>query len=130
MISLHQSRHLILSLLCVFLISICRIESFEVIPKVTSPCKTTCTSQNLQRLSLSYPSSSSSSLIVMDAKKKKISSSGEEGEEKKSRGLGLILVYMTPWLNPNSIFVYLFLTVYLLGKYSEAHHVVNSSGAL
>jgi len=111
---------------------VCRIESFQVVPKVTSPCKkTTCTSTKLQRLPLSYSSSSlsSPSMTVMDAKKKKISSSVEEGEEEKSSGIGLIFVYMTPWLNPNSIFVYLFLTVYLLGKYSESHIAI-SGGAL
>ena len=32
----------------------------------------------------------------------------------------LVLLYMTPWKNPNSIFVYLFLAVFLLGKYSES----------
>jgi hypothetical protein len=33
----------------------------------------------------------------------------------------LVLVYMTPWKNPNSIFVYMFALLYALGKYSESH---------
>mmetsp|Transcript_55037 Transcript_55037/g.61496 ORF Transcript_55037/g.61496 Transcript_55037/m.61496 type:complete len:130 (+) Transcript_55037:27-416(+) len=125
MIPLHLPRYLLLSLLCVLLISIVRIESFQVVPKVMRPCKkTTCTfPKQLQRLPLSYSSSSlsSPSMTVMDAKKKKMSPSVEEGEEEKSSGLGLIFTYMTPWKNPNSIFVYLFLSVFLLGKYSESH---------
>ena len=35
--------------------------------------------------------------------------------------LGMVLLYLTPWRNPNSIFVYMFLVLYGLGKYSEAH---------
>jgi hypothetical protein len=35
----------------------------------------------------------------------------------------LILVYMTPWRNPNSIFVYMFALIYALGKYSESHNM-------
>mmetsp|Transcript_29511 Transcript_29511/g.34211 ORF Transcript_29511/g.34211 Transcript_29511/m.34211 type:complete len:133 (-) Transcript_29511:149-547(-) len=43
-------------------------------------------------------------------------------EEKESpKGLSLVLVYMTPWRNPNSIFVYMFGLLYALGKYSESH---------
>jgi hypothetical protein len=69
-------------------------------------------------------------LIVLDAKKKKkISSSVEEEEEREReqpRGLGLVLLFMTPWRNPNSIFVYMFGILYVLGKYGE----MKSSGAL
>jgi hypothetical protein len=65
-------------------------------------------------------------LIVLDAKKKKISSSVEEEEREQPRGVGLVLLFMTPWRNPNSIFVYMFLILYVLGKYGEA----KSSGAL
>ena len=46
------------------------------------------------------------------------------GTVKQDWDFGLFLVYMTPWKNPNSIFVYLFLTLYLLGEYSEAHRSV------
>jgi hypothetical protein len=35
--------------------------------------------------------------------------------------LELFILYATPWRNPNSIFVYLFLGLYALGTYSEAH---------
>jgi hypothetical protein len=35
-------------------------------------------------------------------------------------GFRMFLAYATPWRNPNSIFVYLFLIIFLLGKYSEA----------
>eukprot|EP00977_Amphora_coffeiformis_P008490 scaffold1923_cov160-Amphora_coffeaeformis.AAC.2 len=38
--------------------------------------------------------------------------------------LQLFLVYMTPWRNPNSIFVYLLIILYALGKYSEAQSIL------
>ncbi|CAB9508940.1 expressed unknown protein [Seminavis robusta] len=34
--------------------------------------------------------------------------------------LELFVAYATPWRNPNSIFVYMFVALYALGKYSEA----------
>jgi len=42
-------------------------------------------------------------------------------KEKMTDPLQLFFVYMTPWKNPNSIFVYLFIALYALGKYSGAH---------
>ena len=128
-LSLHQSRRMLLPILCILLISICKIESFEVARQVKSPFQQqqqrpsstfsvlTCTSQKL------LVQSSSCSLIVLDAKKKKIV---EEEEREQPRGLGLVLLFMTPWRNPNSIFVYMLLIVYGLGTYSE----LKASGAL
>lgn len=40
--------------------------------------------------------------------------------QKQEWNLSLALLYMTPWKNPNSIFVYLFGILYVLGKISEA----------
>ncbi|OEU22655.1 hypothetical protein FRACYDRAFT_232813 [Fragilariopsis cylindrus CCMP1102] len=134
-LSLHQSRRMLLPILCILLISICKIESFEVARQVKSPFQQqqqqqqqqrppstfsvlTCTSQKL------LVQSSSCSLIVLDAKKKKIVE--EEEEREQPRGLGLVLLFMTPWRNPNSIFVYMFLILYGLGKYGE----LKASGAL
>lgn len=54
----------------------------------------------------------------------------EEPEREKKNGLELVLLYMTPWRNPNSIFVYMIGTVYLLGKYSEAQSIAANSGAM
>jgi hypothetical protein len=34
---------------------------------------------------------------------------------------GLVLLFMNPLRNPNSIFVYMFLILFVLGKYSETH---------
>lgn len=65
----------------------------------------------------------SSSMVVLDAKKKV--SANEEEERVKKSPLELVLVYMTPWRNPNSIFVYMFMILYALGKYSEARHLEN-----
>jgi hypothetical protein len=51
---------------------------------------------------------------------------GCQEEKEQPRGLGLVLLFMTPWRNPNSIFVYMFGILYVLGKYGE----MKSSGAL
>ena len=123
-------RHLkiaFLSSLCLFFLSTRRIESFEASSIGRIQCYTS-----------QFPCSSSatfspSSLTVLDAKKNqknKMSPSVEEEDKDKPRGLRLVLVFLTPWLNPNSIFLYLFLTVFLLGKYSEAQSIANSSGAM
>ena len=45
---------------------------------------------------------------------------------KSSNALDLIILYMTPWRNPNSIFVYLFVILFALGKYSEAQSAAGS----
>jgi len=44
----------------------------------------------------------------------------EREEVEQIRGWRLVLLYMTPWKNPNSIFVYLLATLYILGTISEA----------
>lgn len=66
-------------------------------------------------------------LDVINNKKKK-GAVVEPPEKEKVGGIGLFFLYMTPWKNPNSIFVYMLLTLYFLGKYSEAHSVATSSG--
>jgi hypothetical protein len=60
---------------------------------------------------------------VLLAKKKP-----EEPEREKNDGLSLFLLYMTPWKNPNSIFVYMLLLLYVLGKSSEAHSAARMAG--
>ena len=45
----------------------------------------------------------------------------EPAEKEKQTGISLLFTYMTPWRNPNSIFVYMFGLLYALGKYSESH---------
>jgi hypothetical protein len=84
----------------------------------------------------------SSSTTALDAintnknnnKKNKASSSSSSGvakepkqEKEKVGGIGLLILYMTPWKNPNSIFVYMLLTLYFLGKYSEARSLAAAS---
>jgi len=56
----------------------------------------------------------STTSALMAAKKK------PEAREKIENPLELLILYATPWKNPNSIFVYLFVLVYCLGKYSES----------
>lgn len=55
--------------------------------------------------------------LSLEAKKDK---SMPDQKKKNEWDLGLLLVFMTPWRNPNSIFVYMFLILYGLGKMSEA----------
>jgi hypothetical protein len=68
------------------------------------------------------------STTALNAKKKIDPSPAPKQERKQLDGLGLIFLYMTPWKNPNSIFVYMLLILYCLGKYSETH--ATASGAL
>ena len=62
-----------------------------------------------------------------EAKKKQ---AALEQEREKKDGLGLFLLYMTPWRNPNSIFVYLLAALYFLGKYSEAQSAARAASGL
>lgn len=61
-------------------------------------------------------------LVVLDAKKApsrgKTKNRNSEKRE-KVEGFDLFLVYMTPWKNPNSIFVYMILIIEILGKFRE-----------
>mmetsp|Transcript_17802 Transcript_17802/g.43961 ORF Transcript_17802/g.43961 Transcript_17802/m.43961 type:complete len:121 (+) Transcript_17802:1460-1822(+) len=57
--------------------------------------------------------------VALEAYKKKEPAKKPE-EKEQTPPLKLLIAYMTPWRNPNSIFVYLFLLVYILGSYSEA----------
>jgi hypothetical protein len=45
----------------------------------------------------------------------------EDDKVKQEWDASLLIQYMTPWKNPNSIFVYMIGLLYLLGKYSEAN---------
>ena len=65
-------------------------------------------------------------MTLMMVPKNKSGNKNEDEVIKQKWDFSLFLTYMTPWINPNSVFVYLFLTLYALGKYSEAHRVVNS----
>lgn len=53
-----------------------------------------------------------------------------EPERQKKDGLWLFLLYMTPWKNPNSIFVYMLMVLYFLGKYSEAQSAARIASGL
>ena len=64
------------------------------------------------------PRSSSVTPTALSVKKK--NSKQEKEKIQVTDPLQLVLLYMTPWVNPNSIFVYLFAILYALGKYSEA----------
>ena len=62
--------------------------------------------------------------MALNAKKLKggvDKSKGTENEnaDKKPTALDLILLYMTPWRNPNSIFVYFILIINILAKVKE-----------
>jgi hypothetical protein len=67
-------------------------------------------------------------LLIMEAKKgsaplknKKKGDKTDETLQKMPSPTDLFLAFMTPWRNPNSLFVYMLIILYTLGKYSEAH---------
>jgi hypothetical protein len=128
---MRQYLQMVLPALVVLLMSINSIESFGVGPQAGKIGKSRLSSNhhfNLiksseQQRTLSVPVSivsTSLSPTQINANKK-----GAEPEREERTGFQLFLLYMTPWRNPNSIFVYLFGIVYLLGKYSEANIVAN-----
>ncbi len=53
--------------------------------------------------------------------KKSVGKKKADDDKESTKSPNLILAYMTPWRNPNSIFVYMFGLLYALGKYSESH---------
>lgn len=79
-----------------------------------------------RRIPYSSLSSSRPSTALLAGKQKK--PSNVKVEPPKVDGLRMFLAYATPWRNPNSIFVYMLLILFLLGKYSEAKSA--SGGAL
>ena len=126
--------------LLVCLLSVRRIESFQLgqrgatdIPAYRSSSNGDGnffdSSQNLKLLSKKshfYSPVVSSTEISL----KKKTGGDEEPEREKKNAIELVILYMTPWRNPNSIFVYLFATVYFLGKYSEAQSIAASAGTM
>ncbi len=101
--------------LLVILVSVHRIESFQIGPHAAQTVKPTSPISSNQHFNLATTPSSSRSITEIAAKKGE-----EEPVREKNNGLELVILYMTPWRNPNSIFVYLFGALYFLGKYSEA----------
>lgn len=53
-------------------------------------------------------------------KTKKQNSTEKTAKKKVNDPLELFLAYATPWRNPNSIFVYMLLTLYILGSITES----------
>lgn len=64
----------------------------------------------------------SNSALLAKKKGKEVGEASASGDKKKLDPLELILLFMTPWRNPNSIFVYMFLILYVLGKMNETPH--------
>jgi hypothetical protein len=62
------------------------------------------------------------SALLVKKKGKEAEESSTSGSRKKLDPIELILLFMTPWRNPNSIFVYMFLILYVLGKMNETPH--------
>jgi hypothetical protein len=92
--------------------------------QVSSPkWPTTPTSQSTDLCFFQYDSSTQPTGTHLLAKKNPV-----EPEREKSDALGLLLLYMTPWRNPNSIFVYMLLLLYALGKFSEVQSAAQMAG--
>ena len=102
--------------LAVILLASHPIESFQPISRAAqTPSRHFDLAKSTEQQSFG---SSALSLTEMNLKKKK--APAEEPVREKNSPAELVLLYMTPWRNPNSLFVYLFGAVWLLGKYSEA----------
>ena len=119
--SLRKQLRMALPTILLLLISAHRIESFQLGPKVAQNSKPAFRFSSNQNLDLLKGSEFQNTLWTtssteLNAKKK----GAEEPEREENNALQLVVLYMTPWRNPNSIFVYLFAGLYFLGKYSEA----------
>jgi hypothetical protein len=57
---------------------------------------------------------------VNGSNKKKKTNAASTKKEKVTDPWQLFLIYATPWRNPNSIFVYMLLILYILGSITEA----------
>jgi hypothetical protein len=79
-----------------------------------APLRSVLTQTHIQEVK-----SKQSSLVVLHGGKKK--SNDDEDLKENPRGFDLFLIFMTPWRNPNSIFVYMFLILYGLGTWKEMH---------
>ena len=134
--TLRDRLRMILPTLLVLIISIHRIESFQLGPKVAQNdirfssnhhhnIIKTSEQQNLLSMPTHFCQTSPSSTQIY-AKGK---GGKEEPEREEKNALELVLLYLTPWRNPNSIFLYLFGIVYFLGKYSEAT-ILNANGSM
>ena len=123
MISFHQPLRMLLPTILLLLIAARQIESFQLGPKLAQTNKPAFQISPDNHLGL-VQSSPFISPTQLYAKKKQ----EEPVKEQQTNPVELLITYMTPWRNPNSIFVYLFLGVYLLGKYSEAK--IQSGGTL
>ena len=78
------------------------------------------TFSNDDSISLSFHKNSQDySPVSLNLKNKSNNPEPEDGKRKQGWDFSLLFTYMTPWKNPNSIFVYMLLTLYCLGKYSE-----------
>jgi hypothetical protein len=51
--------------------------------------------------------------------KSKPSSNNSSPTKKKLSAFDIFLAFATPWRNPNSILLYMFIIVYILGKMNE-----------
>jgi hypothetical protein len=106
-----------LSLCClIFAMSAMTAEAFQMPPNAVSAVLSRPSSKAVEEFS--SPAFSHSQLSAYKRNKK--NSTKGKTEEEPEKKPNLVLAYLTPWRNPNSIFVYLFLIVYILGSMSEA----------
>jgi hypothetical protein len=84
----------------------------------TTTCNPAFSKSNVMENSLKHRNSA----LCVKKKSKEIEEAANSGAKKKLDPLELIVLFMTPWRNPNSIFVYMFLVLYVLGKMNETPH--------
>lgn len=86
------------------------VEAFTVAPRTAVLTLTTTTRQQQQQ-----QQQKRSSLLLLAGKKP-----SSDKKETQAWDLNLLILFMTPWKNPNSIFVYMLGLLYVLGTISEA----------
>ena len=116
-----------LRLLSCFLL-ILSTQCFQVIPNTHPSLARSITSQLPRNQSSIIPPS----VIATQTTTSRLTLKNKEddGKPEKNSPMQLFFIYLNPFLNPNSIFVYMFSIVYFLGKYSESKHIVESTGSL
>jgi hypothetical protein len=91
------------------------VASVRCAPPTSSVSSTSPT--NPSRVVLVLQQEEMRATVVLSAKKK--GPDNKKPEKEKVSGLDLVLLYMTPWKNPNSIFVYFILIINILAKIKE-----------
>ena len=117
--------------LLICLLSITSAHSFQVVPNVKNSRSRSLLTQRqpLQPQTLVDTTTASTATTTTTTTTSLTAQKNQNDEEtsEKNSPIQLFFIYMNPFYNPNSIFVYMFAILYCLGKYSESKHIVEST---